>query len=123
VATEGGANVALAGKQLTLAPHLLGSLGLVYASDHGFEGSLVANQIGPRFLDLANTARAAAYSTVDAAAGYQLGEYGIRVSVRNVGNRRVPVTQSEFGDSSYYLLPARSLFVEIHRDFRKSSAW
>jgi hypothetical protein len=122
VATEGGANVALAGKQLTLAPHLLGSLGLVYASDQGFEGSLVANQIGRRFLDLANTARAASYSTVDVAAGYQLGEYGIRLSARNLGNRRIPVTQSEFGDSSYYPLPARSLFFEFHRNFRKSSA-
>jgi hypothetical protein len=32
-----------------------------------------------------------------------------RLSAANLFNRRPPVTQSEFGDSSYYLLPGRRL--------------
>ena len=31
----------------------------------------------------------------------------------DIANARPPVTQSEFGSSSYYLLPARSVFVSL----------
>jgi iron complex outermembrane receptor protein len=116
-ATEGGANVPLAGKQLTLAPRLLASLGLIWAPAEGVGASVVARQIGRRYLDLANTAQAAAYTTVDVTAGYQRGAFGVGLAARNLSNRRVPVTQSEFGDASYYLLPARSLLLELQWNF------
>jgi outer membrane receptor protein involved in Fe transport len=118
VATEGGANVALAGRQLTLAPHLLASLGLIWAPADGASGSVVARHIGRRYLDLANTAPAGAYTTVDVTAGYQRAAFGVDLAARNLSNRRVPVSQSEFGDASYYLLPARSLLLELRWNFR-----
>lgn len=73
--------------------------------------------MGRRFLDLANTATAAAYATVDGGVGYRLGRYSVAVNAYNLTNQRPPVTQSEFGDQSYYLLPARRVFVDLTATF------
>ena len=113
IAIEGGSNVDLAGKRLTLSPHVLAALGLIYASREGFNASASVNYIGYRFLDLANTAPTAAYTTVDASIGYRFGRYNISLNGYNLTNQRPPVTQSEFGDLSYYLLPARTIFVNL----------
>jgi iron complex outermembrane recepter protein len=113
IAIEGGSNVDLTGKQLTLSPHVLAALGLVYSSREGFYGSASVNYIGWRFLDLANTAPTAAYTTVDASIGYRFGRYSISLNGYNLTNQRPPVTQSEFGDLSYYLLPARTIFLNL----------
>ena len=113
VATEAGANVNLAGKQLTLAPHVLGSLGLIYAPIQAWRATATASYIGRRYLDLANTATAPSYTTLDASVGYRWGKYGATLYGYNLSNRRPPVTQSEFGDSSYYLLPGRTVLLVL----------
>ena len=113
VATEGGANVSLAGRQLTLAPHWLGALGILWMPVDGLSGSVNANWVGRRYLDLANSAQAGAYATIDTIARYRRGDFSVSLAARNLTNRRVPVTQSEFGDASYYLLPARSLVADF----------
>lgn len=113
IATEGGSNVDLAGKQLTLSPHVLAALGLLYTSGEGFYASATVNYIGSRLLDLANAAPTAAYTTVDAGVGYRSGRYSISLNGYNLTNQRPPVTQSEFGDLSYYLLPARTVFLNL----------
>jgi iron complex outermembrane receptor protein len=111
LATEGGANVALEGKRLTLSPRLLSSLGFVYAPRQGFNATVVANYVGSRYLDLANTAVVGSYTTIDAGIGYRYERFSIILNAYNLTDRRPPVTQSEFGDSSYYLMPARTVFV------------
>ncbi|MDQ2861978.1 MAG: TonB-dependent receptor, partial [Pseudomonadota bacterium] len=117
IAAEGGANIDVSGNQLTLSPHALASLGIVYAPSHGLFGSATVSYVGPRFLDLANTARAGGYATLDGGIGYRFGRYSLAVNAYNLTNQRPPVTESEFGDQSYYLLPARRVFVDLTATF------
>ena len=41
------------------------------------------------------------------------------VQGQNLTDRRDPVTASEFGDQSYYLLPARLLMLSVAADLRR----
>ncbi|MDE8342558.1 MAG: TonB-dependent receptor [Acidocella sp.] len=115
-ATEGGAVVNAAGKALPLAPDWLGSAGLIYSPKNGFFGSSILEYIGPRYLDIANTAPVRGYATLAANAGYRWDRYQLLVSGTNLTDQRPPVTQSEFGDQSYYLLNGRSLLVTLSAD-------
>ena len=103
----------VSGNQLTLSPHWLGSIGAVYAPPQGVFGSVTISYVGRRFLDLANTAPAGPYATVDAGLGYRWGRYSLAVNAYNLTDERPPVTASEFGDQSYYLSPGRKVFVEL----------
>ena len=116
-ATEGGANVVVDGNQLTLSPHWLGAVGLIYSPLGGLFGSATVNYVGTRFLDIANTARAGAYATVDAGAGYRWGRYSLAVNATNLTDQRPPVTASEFGDQSFYLSSGRKVFVDLAAKF------
>jgi iron complex outermembrane recepter protein len=113
VAAEGGTNIDVSGNRLTLSPSVLASAGVVYSPPKGIFGSITGAYFGERYLDLANTALVGAYATVDATVGYRLGRYSLAVSGYNLGDQRPPVTQSEFGDQSYYLLPGRSVIVSV----------
>ena len=113
VATEGGANVNASGKELPLSPHWLGSLGLLYEPPRGFTATSVVSYIGRRYLDLANQAPVGGYTTIAASAGYRFGQYDLEVTGTNLSDQRPPVTESEFGDSSYYLLPGRTVLVSL----------
>jgi outer membrane receptor protein involved in Fe transport len=101
------------GNQLTLAPYILASGGLLYTPPRGFHGSLVVNYVGRRFLDEENEAPTSGYTTLAMTAGYRFGRYDLALSGTNLTNQRPPVTQSEFGSSSYYLLPARTLWLQL----------
>ncbi|HWY24218.1 MAG TPA: TonB-dependent receptor, partial [Nevskia sp.] len=104
----------VSGKQQTLSPHALAAAGLLYTPGQGLYGSLLANYVGNRFLKLLNDGtRARSYVTLDATLGYHWRRYGASLSGYNLGNAREPVTASEFGDSSLYLLPARSLVFSL----------
>ncbi|MEO8926865.1 MAG: TonB-dependent receptor, partial [Caulobacteraceae bacterium] len=117
IAAEGGANIDVSGNQLTLSPHVLASAGIVYAPSDGLFGSATVGYVGPRFLDLANTARTSGYATLDGGVGYRFGRYSLALNAYNLTNQRPPVTQSEFGDQSFYLLPARRVFVDLTARF------
>jgi iron complex outermembrane receptor protein len=118
---EAGAEIAapeeepvdVSGNQLTLAPHILASAGLLYTPSQGFHGSAVVNFVGRRYLDEENEAPTPSYTTLDITAGYRLGQWDIALAGTNLTNERPPVTQSEFGSSSYYLLPARTLWIQL----------
>ena len=112
-ATEGEATVQLAGHQLELSPHNLASTGVLYAPSRGLGGGIQLAYIGRRFLDRLNTVPVGGYTTIDAEAGYRAGRYTLRLVGRNLTNRRDPVTGSEFGDQSYYLLQARQLELAL----------
>ncbi|MDE2133681.1 MAG: TonB-dependent receptor [Alphaproteobacteria bacterium] len=110
---DGVSNVDVAGKQLTLAPKVLASAGILYVPQQGLRATLVANYVGRRYLDEKNTAPAGAYATLDMTLGYRIGRYAISLEENNLTNERPPVTASEFGSESFYLLPARAFWLRL----------
>jgi iron complex outermembrane receptor protein len=113
-----GAYVDVAGKQLPLSPHQLASAGILYTPQQGFNSTLVVSYVGRRFLDEQNTAPVGGYTTLDATVGYAFGRYQLSLQGTNVTNQRPPVSASEFGSESFYLLNARSLWLRLA--YRKS---
>ncbi|MBV8800303.1 MAG: TonB-dependent receptor [Alphaproteobacteria bacterium] len=110
---EGNGPDDVSGNQLTLAPHILASAGLLYTPPQGFHGSAVVNSVGRRFLDEENEAPAPSYTTLDITAGYRFGRWDVAFAGTNLTDERPPVTQSEFGSSSYHLLPGRTLWLQL----------
>ena len=104
---ESGNTVQLDGRQLNLSPHGLAALGLAYSPPTGLQASSQLAYVGRRFLDRLNTAPIGGYKTVDVHLAYRFARYSVALDGYNVTDRRDPVTGSEFGDQSYYLLPAR----------------
>ena len=113
IVDDGSAPVNVSGNRLTLAPIWLAAAGILYTPQHGFHSTLVASYVGRRLLDEANTASTPFYVTLEATAGYHFGRYDLALSAVNLTDRRSPVTQSEFGAQSYYLLNGRSLNVTL----------
>ncbi len=117
VANEGGLNIDVSGKALTLSPHWLAASGAIYSPPSGLGGSLVVNYVGQRWLDLENTASTRAYATLDASLSYQSSRYSFSLVGSNLTNRRDAVSASEFGDQSFYRLPGRKIMVGVQRTF------
>ena len=113
VASEGGSNIDVGGNQLPLSPHWLAGVGLLYTPAEGLHGTVTLDYVGRRYLDLANTAPVGGYATVAATAGYRFGRFDLRVIGDNLSDQRPPVTASEFGDQSYYLLNGRTVVVAL----------
>lgn len=111
--TEDDQKLNAAGRTLPLSPRWLGSLGAIYDAGEGPVGSAVLNHVGSRYLDIANGARVRAYTTLDASFGWRWRRVSVMLNGTNLTDERPPVTQSEFGDSSYYLLPARTVFLDV----------
>ncbi|MDE2464119.1 MAG: TonB-dependent receptor [Alphaproteobacteria bacterium] len=110
---DGVNSVDVAGRQLTLSPHYLASLGILYTPPQGLNGTLVVNYIGRRYLDEENTAPVSGYTTLAATLGYRFGRYDVAVEGTNLTNQRPPVSASEFGSQSFYLLNARMLWLRL----------
>jgi iron complex outermembrane receptor protein len=108
-----GASVDVAGKQLPLSPHHLASAGILYTPRLGFNSALVVSYVGRRFLDEENTAPVGGYTKLDATLGYAFGHYQLSLEGTNLTNQRPPVSASEFGSESFYLLNARTLWVRL----------
>jgi len=106
-------NVNVAGRQLPLSPHVLASAGILYTPPHGLNATLVANYVGRRYLDEENTAPVSGYATLAGSVGYRFGRYLVQVEGSNLTNQRPPVTSSEFGSESFYLLPARTVWLRF----------
>jgi iron complex outermembrane receptor protein len=117
IADEGGTNVDAQGRQLPLSPHVMASAAIVASPAAGWNGSVVARWVGARYLDIANSARTASYVTLDSSAGYRVGHSAGSLVVENLTNRRPPVSASEFGDASYYLLPGRRISLTWTQGF------
>lgn len=112
---DGVSTVDVAGRALPLAPQFLAALGVFYAPRDGLNASFVASYAGRRFLDEENSAPVNGYVTFDATLGYRLGRYGLSLEGTNLSNQRPPVTASEFGSESFYLLPARTVWLRLER--------
>lgn len=112
-AAEGGINVVANGNTLPMSPHVLAGLGVMYMPAQGFNASAVANYVGARYLDIANMAATPAYTTLNLNIGYRWPRYHVSLEATNLTDRRPPVSASEFGDQSYYLLPSRIVFLNF----------
>jgi outer membrane receptor protein involved in Fe transport len=110
---DGDANVQVAGNQLPLSPHVLAAAGVLYTPERGLGGSLVAQYVGRQYLDEENIAALGGYSTLAANLGYRFGRYRVLIEGNNLTNQRKPVSASEFGSESFYLLNARTLWVRL----------
>jgi len=108
-----GAYVDVAGKQLPLSPRHLASAGILYTPRQGFNSTVVVTYVGRRYLDEENVAPAGGYTKLDATLGYATGHYQLSLEGTNLTNQRPPVSASEFGGESFYLLNARSLWVRL----------
>jgi outer membrane receptor protein involved in Fe transport len=100
-----GVPTQLAGNRIEMSPHHLASLGLAWFPARGFFASADLNYVGSRYLDKENTALADGYLTLGASAGYRFEKIELRVTGRNLTNRRDPVSESELGEGQYYRLP------------------
>jgi outer membrane receptor protein involved in Fe transport len=112
--TFDGVLTRLDGNRLELSPAHLASAGLAYAGPV-FHAQAFANYVGERYLNRRNTAKADAYATFDASAGAVVGGVDLRVTGRNLSDRRDPVAESELGESQFYRLPARTVEVSVSR--------
>jgi iron complex outermembrane receptor protein len=110
---DGASTVNVAGRELPLSPHLLASAGVIYTPARGLSASVVTQYVGKRYLDEENTAPVGGFTTLHAGLGYTSGRYTVALDGTNLTNRRPPVTASEFGSESFYLLPPRMLWVKI----------
>lgn len=108
-----GNYVDVAGRALPLAPHILASAGILYTPKTGFYTTLVGNFVGRRYLDEENTARVGGYATIGTTVGYRFDHYGVSLEGTNLTNRRPPVTSSEFGSESFYLLNGRTVWLKL----------
>lgn len=106
------------GQQLPLSPHVLASAGMLYTPAAGFGATVVGRYSGRRFLDEQNTAPVGGYTVLDATFEYRLDRYRVTLEGANLSNRRPPVSASEFGSQSFYLLPARMLWVRVGYNWR-----
>ena len=112
---DGDANayVDVAGKQLPLSPRHLASAGILYTPQQGVNSTVVVSYVGRRYLDEENVAPVGGYTKLDATLGYAIGHYQLSLEGTNLTNQRPPVSASEFGGESFYLLNARSLWVRL----------
>ena len=117
---DGDANayVDVAGQQLPLSPRHLASAGILYTPRQSLNSTVVVTYVGRRFLDEQNVAPVGGYTRLDATLGYAFGHYQLSLEGTNLTDQRPPVSASEFGSESFYLLNARSLWVRLA--YRKS---
>jgi iron complex outermembrane recepter protein len=108
---DGVSSVEVAGRQLPLSPHVLASAGLSYMCEAGVGMTVTANYSGRRYLDEENSAPVGGYTSLAATINYTSGRYRLTLEGNNLSNRRPPVSASEFGSQSFYLLPARMLWL------------
>lgn len=107
----------LAGRRLEMSPHHLAGLGLAYAPARGFTATAEMDYTGAVFLNQRNTAPYGGYATFAAALGWREKAWELRLTGRNLTDRRDPVAESELGDAQYYRLPGRQLGLSARYRF------
>ncbi len=112
-----GVPTQLAGNRIEMSARNLAGFGIAYAPVRGFVGNVDVNYTGSRYLNKRNTALAGGFATVGIGVGYRTPRWELRVSARNLGDRRDPIAESEFGDAQYYLMPSRRVDTSLRLHF------
>ena len=110
---DGNSTVDVAGRRLPLSPHVLAAAGLLYTPSTGLNSTIVAQYVGRRFLDEENIAPVGGYTKLDATLGYAFGHFVVSIEGNNLTNQRPPVSASEFGSQSFYLLNGRTWWLRL----------
>ncbi|MEZ4585277.1 MAG: TonB-dependent receptor [Gemmatimonadales bacterium] len=110
---DGDPPVQLGGNRFEMSARHLASAGLTLAPVVGVIAHASVGYTGDRYLNKRNTALAEGFWTFDAGIGYRLDRVEFRLDGRNLGDRRDPVSESEFGDAQYYRMTPRSVRVGI----------
>jgi iron complex outermembrane receptor protein len=113
-----GTPTQLAGKTQILTPKTRAGLGVIYAPDRGWRGTMSANHVGKHYLNRSNSAEGATYTLLDASVGYRFDGFTVQLAGSNLGNRRDAVQASELGEEQFYRLPARRYDVMVTFPFR-----
>lgn len=103
----------VSGKKLELVPRDLVNGRVGYRSRVGLGGFVAARYQGERPFNRRNTAFAAAFSEWDAGVSFDRGDWRATVVGRNLGDDRHAVTESEIGDSEFYVAPPRRFSAEV----------
>jgi iron complex outermembrane recepter protein len=122
VTTIDGAPRQLAGNQQALTPSVRVGVGLLYASERGWRGSLTSNWLGAHWLNSLNTFEAPGYVVIDASVGYRFRRFTVAVLGSNLGNRRDAAQLSELGEGQFYRLPARRVDAMVTWHYKSPPA-
>ena len=106
-----GVPTQLQGNKLETTARYMAATGVVWSPARGWRGSIESNWVGRRFLNKRNTAIAKDYITWGAGVGYRWDTFELRVDGTNLNDQRPPVSESELGESQYYLLSERRVTV------------
>ncbi len=115
--SDGVNSISVSGNQLPLSPHVIAAAGLLYQPKNGWSADVIAKYAGRRYLDEQNLAAVGGYTQIDANLAYSWDKYRISLDGTNLSNKRPPVTASEFGSESFYLLNGRSVFAHFRYSF------
>ena len=112
-----GVPVQLAGKHVEMSARNLAALGVTYSPVRGFGGGFEVSYTGSRYLDKQNTASSPGFASVGLNVAYRTPRWELWADASNLSDDRDPVSESELGDSQYYLLPSRRVDVGFRLHF------
>ncbi len=101
------------GNRLELTPRDAWSLRAAWAPKHGLGAWAALRHQGERPLDPENTVTVPSFYEWDAGVSWEIDWLRLSVSGRNLGDNRRLVTESEIGDSQFYVAPPRRFVGEL----------
>jgi outer membrane receptor for ferrienterochelin and colicin len=107
----------VSGKMLELVPRDLVNVKLLYAPAKGLGAFAATRYQGRRPLNRRNTFFTDGYTEWDAGLSFDLGSARVLVAGRNLGDDRHVVSESDIGDSQFYVSPPRRFTGEVTARF------
>jgi outer membrane receptor protein involved in Fe transport len=101
------------GNRLELVPRHLVNGRIGYRAASGIGGFVAARSQGERRFNRRNTFFADAFTEWDAGLSYEQARWRVTVVGRNLGDDRHVVTESEIGDSQFYVAPPRRVTASL----------
>ena len=105
------ASIAVQGKVAALTPRNSAFLWAMKDLGHGLRLGGGVNHVGARFTSLSNQVTLPAYTTLDAALQYTVGQWDVDVNVKNITNRKHYV--SAHGSNDNLILPGSPRAVQV----------
>ena len=103
----------VSGKQVELAPGQLYNAGASYAPGRGLGGWAAYRHQGTRPLTRRNTFWTEGFDEVDAGLTFTIPRVMVSVSGRNLGDSRHYVSESDVGDSQFYVAPPQRFAGQV----------
>ena len=101
------------GKRLELNARDLWNVKLVMAPPEGFGGFVAVRHQNQRALNRRNTFWTPSFYQVDAGLSYDFNRFRLAVIGRNLSDERPFTTESEIGDSQFFVAPPRGVSAEL----------